>query len=172
MDRKRLVGIVIAGTMLAACGGANGPGTAWGDGSFSSNGERIYFTATSERGTDIDSSGGPGPGGMMMGGEVSCASCHGADANGGVHTMGMEVMDAPSIRWAALADHEADPHVDDTGVDHTEQDVGYDFETFVQAVTKGLHPDGEPLGDDMPRWDISEADLGDLADYLQSLPSQ
>ena len=61
MDRKWLVGIVIAGTTLAACGGAKGPGTAWGDGSFSSNGERIYFTATSERGTDIDSSGGPDP---------------------------------------------------------------------------------------------------------------
>ena len=26
-------------------------GTAWGTGAFSSNGERIYFTATSERGT-------------------------------------------------------------------------------------------------------------------------
>ena len=28
-------------------------GTAWGTGVFRSNGERIYFTATSERGTEI-----------------------------------------------------------------------------------------------------------------------
>ena len=32
-------------------------GTAWGTGSFRSNGERIYFTATSERGTEISGRG-------------------------------------------------------------------------------------------------------------------
>lgn len=36
-------------------------------------------------------------------------------------------------------------------------------------MTEGLHPDGEALSDDMPRWEISEGDLRDLADYLQSL---
>jgi hypothetical protein len=35
-------------------------GTAWGTGVFRSNGERIYFTATSERGTEIAYTGGPG----------------------------------------------------------------------------------------------------------------
>jgi hypothetical protein len=37
-----------------------GSGTAWGAGAFRSNGERIYFTATSERGTAITYTGGPG----------------------------------------------------------------------------------------------------------------
>ena len=43
--------------LLAACASRPQPmgpgGTAWGAGAFSSNGERIYFTATSERGTAI-----------------------------------------------------------------------------------------------------------------------
>jgi len=34
----------------------------------------------------------------------------------------------------------------------------------------GKHPDNQPLDDDMPRWKMSEQDLGDLADYLKSLP--
>ncbi|MDH3876031.1 MAG: hypothetical protein OET07_17960, partial [Desulfobacteraceae bacterium] len=55
-------------------------GTAWGTGAFRSNGERIYFTATSERGTEITYTGGPTSGGwMMMGGRLACVSCHGPD---------------------------------------------------------------------------------------------
>ena len=48
---------VIVTLLLAAC--ASSPpsvgsgGTAWGTGAFGSNGERIYFTGTSERGTAI-----------------------------------------------------------------------------------------------------------------------
>ena len=46
-------------------------GTAWGTGAFRSNGERIYFTATSERGTEITYAGGPTSGDwMMMGGRT------------------------------------------------------------------------------------------------------
>jgi hypothetical protein len=48
-------------------------GTAWGKGAFRSNGERIYFTATSERGTEITYTGGPASSGwMMMGGRLAC----------------------------------------------------------------------------------------------------
>ena len=39
--------------------GMMGGGTAWGTGVFRSNGERIYFTSTSERGTSITYAGGP-----------------------------------------------------------------------------------------------------------------
>lgn len=49
--------------------------------SFSSNGERIYFTGTSERKSEIRFSGG-GMHMRMMGG--SCATCHGADRQGGL----------------------------------------------------------------------------------------
>ena len=166
---RYMVVVVLAGLVVVACGNRNGFGTAWGDGAFESNGERIYFTATSESGIEIDYSGGPDPGGMMMGGRLSCASCHGTDARGGVHTMHMEVMDAPNIRWDALAQHGGAPHEDEDATDGAHDDQGgYDFETFRMAVTEGLHPGGESLSDDMPRWDIPEADLRDLAEYLQS----
>ena len=135
---------------MAACSSTNRLGTAWGNGAFGSNGERIYFTATSDRGTEIDYSGGPNPGGMMMGGCFSCASCHGTDARGGLHTMYMQMMDAPNIRWVALAEHGGGPHENEDGDD----EARYDFETFRTEVVGGMHPDGEVLSDDMPRWPI------------------
>jgi mono/diheme cytochrome c family protein len=163
---RPVVVVLLAGLLLAACGDTNRVGTAWGDVAFGSNGERIYFTATSESGTEIDYTGGPSRGGMMMGGRLSCASCHGTDARGGVHMMPMQVMDAPDIRWETLAEHGGEAHEDEDGTD----EAGYDFETFRTAVTEGRHPDGEPMSDDMPRWEISETDLADLAEYLQSFP--
>ena len=165
--RRSMMVVLLAGLLVAACGNTNRLGTAWGDGAFGSNGERIYFTATSDRGTEIDYSGGPSPGGMTMGGRLSCASCHGTDARGGVHMMPMQMMDAPNISWEALAEHGGEPHEDEHGTD----EAGYDFETFRTAVTEGRHRDGESLSDDMPRWEISEADLAELADYLQSFPA-
>ena len=67
-----------------------GNGTAWGSGSFSSNGERIYFTSTSKRGTRITYSSGPSSNNwMMMGGRLACVSCHGVNGRGGKHHMGM-----------------------------------------------------------------------------------
>lgn len=148
-------------------------GSAWGDGAFESNGERIYFTGTSERSGAIDYSGGPDTGGMMMGGRLSCASCHGPNARGGVHTMHGETMSAPNIRWDALAGHggEDDDHgtADD---DHGEESEGYTLETFRMAVVEGQHPDGMPLSEEMPRWQMNDADLRDLAAYLQSLSGE
>ena len=142
-------------------------GTGWGVGAFDSNGERIYFTATSERDSRITYSGGP-PSGMMMGrGSLACASCHGTDAQGGLHTMmGMQVMDAPDIRWDSLASEEEEGHGDE------EEGHGggeYDLELFRLAVVEGKHPDGDPLSEDMPRWNIGNEDLEDLAEYLMTL---
>ena len=50
---------------------------------FASNGERIYLTATNEKGEIIRYTGGPGTVGMMMGAYLTCAACHGADGRGG-----------------------------------------------------------------------------------------
>lgn len=152
-----------AAVIFAACGTS---GTAWGDGAFQSNGERIYFTGTSEREGPIDHTGGPGIGGMMMSGRLACASCHGPDGRGGIHMMHMELMDAPDIRWAVLAAHEGEEHGDEA--DHE----GYTIEMFGRAVIDGQHPDGDPLDPDMPRWQLSPQDLEDLADYLRSLPGE
>lgn len=106
MNTRIAVGslLLISLMVLSGCSmfrGVNNPnGTSWGEGVFTSNGERIYFTATSDYGTDITYTDGPSSSGwMMMGGQLTCASCHGPDGRGGVHGMGMmQVMEAPDIR--------------------------------------------------------------------------
>lgn len=175
MTPVRRAPIWAAGALaLAACmprGPWGSPGASgWGAGSFESNGERIYFTASSDRGTAITYTGGPPYGGMMMGGPLACVSCHGPDGRGGPHTMHMWVMDAPDIRWATLAG-EAE-HADEASGDHGHGDADgeYDLETFRLAVVEGQHPDGEALSQNMPRWNLSDGDLTDLKGYLQSLP--
>jgi hypothetical protein len=143
--------------LLAACASrpqSVGPGaTTWGTGAFSSNGERIYFTSASERGTAITYTDGPASNGGMMGnGQLACASCHGPSGRGGTHNMGMmQVMTAKDIRWSALQSE-------------------FDAEKFRQAVTMGQDPDGTQLKKDMPRWNISDDDLADLITFLKTLP--
>lgn len=158
---RRSCGLVIAVLLLAACAPIVSGGTAWGPGAFESNGERIYFTATSERGASITYSGGPTSGMMMTGGNLTCASCHGSDGQGGRHVMHMQVMNAPDIRWQTLAQEK---HVKEG--EHT----AYDLETFRLAVVMGEHPDGERLSEDMPRWQMGDADLADLSEFLKTLP--
>ncbi|MCL7453086.1 MAG: c-type cytochrome [Anaerolineae bacterium] len=163
-----LVCLLFVSVLLAACTAPFGlgqqPGVTWAPGSFDSNGERIYFAAVNDQDERIRYSGGPDLGGMMMGGYLTCASCHGPDARGGVHVMHMETMDAPDIRWSALAAHEEEEEI------HQDEHEDYDLETFRLAVVEGRHPDGEPLSSDMPRWRMEDQDLADLAEYLQSLP--
>jgi len=160
-----LASFLLLAALLVACFPRRAPseyGTAWGEGAFRSNGERIYFTATSERGGSITYTGGPDLGGMMMGGRLTCASCHGPTAQGGQHIMHMQVMDAPDIRGSALAGEEHEEEGEHGG--------GYDLGTFRMAVVEGKHPNGESLSTDMPRWNMSDEDLSDLLDYLMSLP--
>jgi len=162
MNSKKAIAIalpiIVTALLLVGCVLSNKPmepgGTAWGVGAFDSNGERIYFTATSERGTAISYTGGPASNGWMMGGggSLACASCHGTDGRGGEHSMGMmQVMDAADIRWSVL-EGEFDP------------------EKFRLAVVEGQDPDGTQLNTDMPRWNIGNDDLADLIDYLKTLP--
>lgn len=164
--RGLLLACGVVSLLAVSCTTEGSRGTAWGDGSFDTNGERIYFTGTSMSGDEIDYDGGPGSGGMMMGGRLTCASCHGTDARGGTHRMHMELMEAPNIRWVALAGE--DGHRDGTDGGAEEHSGNYRFDSFRVAVVDGLHGDGSKLSEDMPRWTLSEADLRDLVDYLQS----
>ena len=154
--------LTIAALLLTGC-----MGVGWRSiPAYQSNGERLYFTATNEVGAHITYSGGPAFGGMgMMNGQFTCASCHGADGRGGRHTMHMQVMDAPDIRWSTLAGE--DEHAEEEG-DHAHAE--YDLETFRLAVVEGKHAGGEALSRDMPRWNMSDDDLADLMEYLKSLP--
>ena len=136
-----------------------------------SNGQLIYFKATNDRGDLIAYREGPdfiGPG--MMGARLSCASCHGQEARGGVHMMHMRVMDAPDIRWPVLAGEVGEEHAGDGDPkdEHAEAHAGYDLVNFRMAVVEGKHPNGERLSAEMPRWQISDGDLEDLAEFLRS----
>ncbi len=149
--------VIFISAFLAGCSllnrVTNPVGTSWGQGAFTSNGERIYFTATSDRGTDITYAGGPSSNGwMMMSGQLACASCHGPDGRGGVHSMGMmQTMDAKDIRWSTLESE-------------------FDTQKFKLALEEGKDPDGSMLSTDMPRWKMSDEDIADLVDYLKTLP--
>ncbi len=144
----------------------NGQGITWAAGSFNSNGKRIYFTATSDRGTPIKYSGGPSAGMMMMGGTYACVSCHGTDGNGGRHVMGNEIMDSPGIRWSTLTSMKRK----DLGKSENDTSISpYTFEDFKKEVIDGRDVGGEKLKPGMPRWQMSDADLKDLMDYLKSL---
>lgn len=144
------------------------PITPWEAGSFASNGERIYFTATNEQGESISYEDGPAFGGMMMQTRLACVSCHGTDGRGGAHVMHMQVMDAPDIRYKAL-NSEAGEHEDnEDGMEHTQGEYGLD--AFRRAVVEGKHPDGETLSTDMPRWTMNDDDLSALLEYLKLLP--
>lgn len=105
---------------------------------------------------------------MMGGGYLTCASCHGPDGRGGIHTMPMQTMNAPDIRWAVLAGEMEGEHRGESAEGHGI--TAYNFETFRLAVVEGTHPDGAALSVDMPRWNMSDEDLTDLLEYLKALP--
>lgn len=132
---------------------ANGSG--WKSG-FASNGERIYYTATSERGTAITTSGIRGDDGKKITGPVACVSCHSPDGKGGKQQVSvgsgtMETLDARDIRWSVLK-------------------RDYSAESFKTAVTMGKNPYGVALSSEMPRYKISDKDLTDLMLFLEKLP--
>jgi len=144
-----------------------------GEGIFESNGERIYSSATSERTGRINYRGGPLGGGMMTGWRgLACVSCHGGDGRGVFHVMHMSAMDAPDIRWSTLAAETDEGHDGEllSKGEHGEAMAGYDLEAFRLAVVDGRHPDGTALSSSMPRWDLGDEDLADLAEFLRSLP--
>jgi cytochrome c oxidase subunit II len=126
---------------------------------FQTNGERIYFTGTSQTGPPITAQM-PGmhrmPETMM-----SCASCHGTDGRGGRVRMMMTTLTAPDIRYHTLTEE-----------DHGDEHAGhppYTDETIKLAITQGIDPAGQPLDWVMPRWSMNEEQLNDLVDYLKTL---
>ncbi len=176
---KRILFMIVGGLLLSGCFVVRqyyvpgnpmiDQGRGWfADSNFASNGERIYFTASNDRGQRIRYAGGPNFRGMMMGAgaNLACVSCHGSDGRGGLHTMHMDVMDAPDIRYSALSS-EGEEHGGDPA--HEDEHGGYDLDDFRLAVIQGTHPNGEPLSRDMPRWRMSDEDLADLFEFLKKL---
>lgn len=152
-----LVGCLVA-VALTSCAPsrgsvASGPGGT--PGQYTSNGQRIYLTATSASGNPITYAGGPGSG-MMQGG-LACVSCHGPAGHGGQVTQMMTTFEAPNITWSALSMVGA--------MDH----APYTVETLKQAITAGVDPAGKALTAPMPQWRMSAPDLDDLVTYLKTL---
>ena len=171
--KKAIVSLILGEILLTACQAypsygmpAQGMGPAYsnrGTGNFASNGERIYFTGTDNAGSAIPYTDGPAYGGMMMGGYLACVSCHGPDGRGGVHYIHMQTIDAPPITYDALVQM----MVEESG--GTPQPNGYTLDDFRKSVVKGQHPDGDQLDQDMPRWQMNDADLANLLDFLKTL---
>lgn len=149
--------------ILTACmqypGTATAPGTPGAASSSNeaslANGRSIYFNGVSLKGGRIVYSGVQG---MMMGGALSCATCHGQDGHGGQVFFMMRSYDIPNITWADL-----------TGPDPDMDHPPYTEETVKRAITQGLEPGGDQLEYPMPRWQMSEGDLNDLVSFIKTL---
>ena len=166
--KRRFLIVLLASFLLGACGyivpqnrpmnyGYNNSQT----GQFTSNGQQIYFTATDQNGNFIPYTGGPSFGGMM-GGYLSCASCHGNDGHGGTHYMHMQVMDAPAINYDALIKMKQE----DSGGTPNDYSLG----DLRGAVVDGHDTGGKQLDQNMPRWQMNDNDLADLLAFLKTLP--
>jgi len=153
-------GLTIAGAILVglAMAAAYTGLASLSGGSFQSNGERIYFTATSSSGQPITAEMGNM---SMQSPQMACVDCHGPDGRGGPVWMMMGSFEAPDIRYRALtsAEHE----------EEGEEHPPYTDELIKQAFLQGINPAGEALSFPMPRWRMSDADAQDLLEYLQSL---
>lgn len=156
--------IVMTAVLVAGCSGRRGPMmanpagpsgmTAGWFGTYTSNGERIYFTATSASGAPISYNGG-----IFVGmGRMACVTCHGPDGHGGSTTMMGALVQAPNITWPVLTS----PDPDMEHPPFTEQ-------TVKNAIANGVDPAGHPLDQRMPRWTMTPADLDDLVGYLKTL---
>jgi hypothetical protein len=129
---------------------------------YDSNGERIYYTATSSSGQPINYSGS-----IRMMHTITCANCHGQDGKGGRVHMMMWNFNVPDIRWEHLTEEEH--HEEQDIEEEHEEHPPYTEETLKLAITKGLNPAGEPLDKEMPRWYMTEPDLDDLVDFIKTL---
>ena len=83
----------------------------------------------------------------------ACHNCHGRDGRGGVEG------DVPEIAGQALRAP-------------TDLRPAYDFTSFRNALTAGVDPSGRGLSRIMPRYDVTDAELALLWDYLQDLPNR
>ncbi|MFT5721330.1 MAG: cytochrome c oxidase subunit 2 [Motiliproteus sp.] len=122
--------------------------------SFTSNGERIYFTGIGRDGLPIETSGGNMHQSMHTGG---CVACHGADRQGGQRMYPFFWIQAPPLTPKALFGEHNVAHGDHGS---------YSSASLQRAIREGIEPSGDVLDSAMPRWTMAEQDLSDLVDYL------
>ncbi len=155
-----LVALILSGaSLLVSCSLPFGWGGSY---KYSSNGERIYFTAESSSGEPITSAGG-----IRMMHPIACVNCHGPEGRGGRVSMMMAYFDAPNITWDNLTQEEH--HEEKANGEEHEEHPPYTEETLKRAITRGIDPASEPLDELMPRWRMWELDLDDLVEFIKTL---
>ncbi|WMW25050.1 cytochrome c [Methanolobus sediminis] len=114
---------------------------------FTSNGEMIYYTGYNESGQKIAFTYGPN---WLYVHGGSCVNCHGVDGKGGVPVMMAYTIPA-DITYSTL----------------TTGDEVFTDEDIKAAIRDGVDPEGEQIDLVMPRWQMSDADLNDILEYLK-----
>lgn len=114
---------------------------------FTSNGETIYYTGYNVSGQKIAFTYGPN---WLYVHGGSCVNCHGVDGKGGVPVMMAYTVPA-DITYSTL----------------TTGDEVFTDENIKAAIRDGVDPAGKQLDLVMPRWQMSDADLNDIIEYLK-----
>ncbi len=127
--------------------------------SFTSNGQQIFLTGTSQSGDAITARIGYM---QMANGATSCADCHLEDGRGGSWRTMMGSFRVPDITYPVLTSKQEH---EEGGRKHPP----YTEATIKRAITQGVDPAGQPLQPPMPRWSMSARDLNDLMQYLKNL---
>ena len=136
----------------ASPGGGMMGGGGSGTSGYSSVGERIYLTGVGADGQEISRTAPAVSQGSLMMGGGGCGPCHSADGRGGtISMMTGTAIEAPDITYDALVEE------------------GFTDATIGRAIRDGLDESGQPLEDAMPRWQMSDADVGGLIAYLKQL---
>ncbi len=92
---------------------------------------------------------------MMTG--RGCAACHGADGRGGVlRGPRRTLIEAPDIRYEAL----------------TRPAHGWTDADIARAIREGVDPEGERLDPAMPRWSMTDGEVGEVIGYLEELSAR
>jgi mono/diheme cytochrome c family protein len=108
------------------------------------NGRSIFLTGTDIDGVRIRAKKPPL--------RPACAACHRVDGSGGMRLPDGAV--SADLRRRSLV----------TGQHHP-----YDLRLLERAISTGVDNDGKPLDPVMPRWQLSQRDLHDVAAYVLTL---
>ena len=134
-----------------------------GTGTFSSVGQRIYYTGADATGPIPRTVGGSGMMGRGMMGGGACVNCHGEDGRGGLVGMMFGEIAIPDIRYSALT---APRSEEGTTV------PGWSEGDIRRAIRDGIEPGGQQLKAPMPRWRMTEQQLTDVIGYLKELDAR
>lgn len=152
------IALIAIGTVGLAITIVSVPGSVLG--TFSSDGQRIYYTGADANGPIPRTVAGDSFMGMGMMGGVACVDCHGEDGRGGRIGMMFGTIDIPDIRYSTLTTTHSEEGT--TLPAWTDTDIA-------RAIRDGVEPDGQRLKAPMPRWDMTDAEITDVIAYLKEL---